>query len=94
MLRAEISKYNSSSAISTKTLFDGCARNLAQAKKLDEEFGIDLAIHVRVPFQEIVKRVSARWIHPGSQRSYNDLVRSFVFIKKTSVSGHHTIVGP
>lgn len=55
-------------------LFDGCARNVAQAQQLEEEFGIGLAIHVRVPFEEIIRRVSARWIHPSSQRSYNTLV--------------------
>ncbi|MCS7011350.1 MAG: adenylate kinase [Methylohalobius sp.] len=53
-------------------LLDGFPRTLAQAEGL-ENMGVSLdwVIELEVPPEEIVKRLSGRWIHPGSGRVYH-----------------------
>jgi adenylate kinase len=53
-------------------LLDGVPRNLAQAADLEQRaVHIDLAVHVRVPFEAIVARLANRWTHLPSGRVYH-----------------------
>ena len=57
-------------------LFDGFPRTVTQAKVLDEglkEVGkhIDLAIYLQVPREELLKRLSGRYICKANQHVYN-----------------------
>ncbi len=57
-------------------LFDGFPRTVAQAKVLDkglQEVGkqIDLAIYLQVPREELLKRLSGRYICRAKQHVYN-----------------------
>ena len=57
-------------------LFDGFPRTLQQAKALDkalEEQGraIDKAIYIEVPSEELVKRLSGRWLCRACQTPYH-----------------------
>jgi len=57
-------------------LFDGFPRNVAQAEVLDkglQEVGkqIDLAIYLQVPREELLKRLSGRYICRAKQHVYN-----------------------
>ena len=53
-------------------ILDGFPRTLSQAKSLDSFLPPDLAICIQVPENIILERVSNRWIHPASGRTYND----------------------
>lgn len=57
-------------------LFDGFPRNLGQAKALDKALGeqgkaIDKAVYVMVPDEELVRRLSGRWICRNCQTPYH-----------------------
>ncbi|XP_036186927.1 GTP:AMP phosphotransferase AK3, mitochondrial isoform X1 [Myotis myotis] len=52
-------------------LLDGFPRTLPQAKALDKVYKIDTVINLKVPFEVIKQRLTARWIHPASGRVYN-----------------------
>lgn len=57
-------------------LFDGFPRTLSQAKALDERLtaegrAIDRAVYIEVPDEELVKRLSGRWICRGCQAPYH-----------------------
>jgi adenylate kinase len=57
-------------------LFDGFPRTLHQAKVLDEALGeqgksIDKAIYIEVPNEELVKRLSGRWLCRACQTPYH-----------------------
>jgi adenylate kinase len=57
-------------------LFDGFPRTLHQAKVLDEALGeqgktIDKAIYIEVPNEELVKRLSGRWLCRTCQAPYH-----------------------
>jgi adenylate kinase len=57
-------------------IFDGFPRTLQQAKVLDEAFGeegknIDRAIYIEVPNEELVKRLSGRWLCRRCQTPYH-----------------------
>jgi adenylate kinase len=57
-------------------LFDGFPRTLHQAKVLDEALGeqgksIDKAIYIEVPNEELVKRLSGRWLCRNCQTPYH-----------------------
>ncbi len=55
-------------------LFDGFPRTIPQAQALvDENIAIDSVIEIKVPEEEIVKRLSGRRVHPGSGRIYHVL---------------------
>jgi len=43
-------------------LFDGFPRTIAQAKDLDEIDTVDLVIHIKVPDELVIKRISSRWM--------------------------------
>jgi adenylate kinase len=57
-------------------LFDGFPRTLEQAKALDKAFAdqgksIDKAVYIDVPDEELVKRLSGRWICRNCQTPYH-----------------------
>jgi len=57
-------------------LFDGFPRTLHQAKALDKALGkqgksIDKAIYIAVPNEELVKRLSGRWLCRACQTPYH-----------------------
>jgi adenylate kinase len=57
-------------------LFDGFPRTLEQAEALDKAFAdqgknIDKAIYIKVPDEELVKRLSGRWICRKCQTPYH-----------------------
>lgn len=59
-------------------ILDGFPRNLGQAKALDEELrkrdrGIDKAIYIRVSTEELIRRLSGRWICRNCQRPYHSV---------------------
>ena len=53
-------------------ILDGFPRTLSQARLLDSFAPPDLAICIQVPESVIMDRMSSRWIHPPSGRTYND----------------------
>jgi len=57
-------------------LFDGFPRTLSQARALDDKLGaegrtIDKAVYIEVPEEELVKRLSGRWICRNCQTPYH-----------------------
>jgi adenylate kinase len=57
-------------------LFDGFPRTLSQARALDEKLSaegraIDRAVYIEVPEEELVKRLSGRWICRNCQTPYH-----------------------
>jgi adenylate kinase len=60
-------------------VFDGFPRNLTQAKALDDALaaagkGIDLALNITAPDDELVKRLGGRWMCRNCQAIYNENV--------------------
>jgi len=59
-------------------LFDGFPRTLEQARALDaamlrQNREIDMAVYIRVPEEELVKRLSGRWICSGCLLPYHNV---------------------
>jgi adenylate kinase len=59
-------------------IFDGFPRNLPQAKVLDQALkeqgkSIDKAIYIEVPNEELVKRLSGRWLCRNCQTPYHTI---------------------
>jgi adenylate kinase len=59
-------------------LFDGFPRTLEQASALDaamlkQNRKIDMAVYIRVPEEELVKRLSGRWICSGCLLPYHNV---------------------
>jgi adenylate kinase len=57
-------------------LFDGFPRTLSQARALDDKLSaegrvIDRAVYIEVPEEELVKRLSGRWICRNCQTPYH-----------------------
>lgn len=52
-------------------LLDGFPRTVVQAGKLGDKQELDVVINLDVPFDTIIDRISKRWIHPGSGKTYN-----------------------
>jgi len=57
-------------------ILDGFPRTLTQAKKLDQMLKakgtqIDAVIDFNVPDSVLVERITGRWVHPASGRSYH-----------------------
>ena len=53
-------------------LFDGFPRTLAQADAMkDAGVFIDAIVEIDVPDEEIIKRMSGRWVHLASGRTYH-----------------------
>jgi len=54
-----------------RVLLDGFPRTTGQASVLDTKgLSVDVALSIAVPNEEIVKRLSGRWLHPASGRTY------------------------
>ena len=58
-------------------VLDGFPRNRAQAEALDRALAdrgsqVDRALHIEVPIDELVRRLSGRWICSGSGHVYNE----------------------
>jgi len=68
-------------------ILDGFPRNRSQAEALEKEVEIDKAIYIRVSKEELVKRLSSRWICRNCQAVYN--VRS----KPPKVAGRCDLCG-
>jgi nucleoside-triphosphate--adenylate kinase len=52
-------------------LLDGFPRTIHQAKALEEFMHIDMVVNLDIPTEVIVERISDRWIHPASGRTYS-----------------------
>jgi len=52
-------------------LLDGYPRTVSQAEEIDRNYNVDMVLNLDVPFETITDRISKRWIHPGSGRTYN-----------------------
>ena len=52
-------------------LLDGFPRTTHQASKLGDFFKIDAVISLDIPHQVIIDRLSQRWIHQASSRTYS-----------------------
>jgi adenylate kinase len=53
-------------------LFDGYPRTLVQVEAMNAAgVALDWVVQVHVPDQDIVTRMSGRWVHPASGRSYH-----------------------
>lgn len=63
--------YDYSEHPDTSFILDGFPRNAQQAAQLDKLIPINLAIHVHTPFEIIMDRITNRWVHPPSGRTYN-----------------------
>lgn len=71
---------------------DGYPRTIVQAEELDKtlkklQMQVDLVLNLKVPLDEIVERISSRWIHLSSGRVY-----SYNF-KPPKVEGKDDITG-
>merc|ERR1719191_942771 len=53
-----------------RVLLDGFPRTSVQAEALSKQLKVDAALNLAVPYEEIVKRISSRWVHPASGRTY------------------------
>ena len=58
-------------------ILDGFPRNRAQAETLDRALGergsaVDLAVNIDVPTEELVKRMSGRWVCEAAGHVYNE----------------------
>ncbi len=53
-------------------LFDGFPRTIPQAQALKSaQVEIDAVVEIKVDDEELVKRITGRWVHPGSGRVYH-----------------------
>jgi len=52
-------------------ILTGYPRSVEQAERLNKTFPPNMAIHLNVPFETIINRIKARWVHPPSNRVYN-----------------------
>ena len=54
-----------------RILLDGFPRTVSQAEALDRRVGVDMALNLVVPVEDIVDRISSRWVHAASGRTYS-----------------------
>lgn len=53
-------------------LLDGFPRTIAQAQALaDADITLDYVVQLEVPDSEIITRLTGRWVHPASGRTYH-----------------------
>ncbi|KAL5250430.1 hypothetical protein ACHWQZ_G016229 [Mnemiopsis leidyi] len=72
-------------------LLDGYPRTVSQAEELDRNFLVGVVLNLDVPFDTITERISKRWIHPGSGRTYNLDFNPPVIAGKDDVSGEDLV---
>eukprot|EP00929_Paragymnodinium_shiwhaense_P058784 TRINITY_DN29453_c0_g1_i1.p1 TRINITY_DN29453_c0_g1~~TRINITY_DN29453_c0_g1_i1.p1 ORF type:complete len:170 (-),score=45.14 TRINITY_DN29453_c0_g1_i1:540-1049(-) len=53
-----------------RVLLDGFPRTSGQAETLGTKMKVEVALNLAVPTEEIVRRISQRWVHPASGRTY------------------------
>ena len=58
------------SSLTSSILLDGFPRNIAQAKSLQQRLPINAVVVLEIPHQTIIDRLSNRWIHASSGRTY------------------------
>lgn len=69
-------------------LFDGFPRTIPQAQSLlDAGIDIDVVLEIDVPDEEIVRRLSGRRVHPGSNRIYH------IDLKPPKIQGKDDVTG-
>jgi len=73
-------------------LFDGFPRTIAQAEGMRRGgIEVDYVVEIRVPDEEIVRRMSGRRIHPGSGRTYHVTFNPPRIAGKDDVTGESLI---
>ncbi|MGH8593338.1 MAG: adenylate kinase, partial [Gammaproteobacteria bacterium] len=73
-------------------LFDGFPRTLAQAEGLRTEgVKVDFVIEITVDAEEIVKRMSGRWVHLPSGRTYHVVHYPPKIAGKDDISGEDLV---
>ena len=61
---------NHAKSSSGNLLLDGYPRTIVQAQSLQVHINIDCVVALDIPHQTIIDRLSGRWIHAGSGRTY------------------------
>lgn len=73
-------------------LFDGFPRTIPQAEAMKEAgVIIDSVVEIAVDDEEIVKRMSGRWVHPASGRTYHVIFNPPKVAGKDDVSGEELV---
>lgn len=73
-------------------LFDGFPRTLPQAEAIrQQKIPIDAVIEITTEDEEIVKRLSGRWLHPASGRTYHMLYQPPKIAGKDDITGEPLI---
>lgn len=73
-------------------LFDGFPRTVNQAEALkNENIKIDHVIEIKVADEEIIKRITGRWVHPGSGRVYHQIYNPPKKVGKDDMSGESLV---
>ena len=76
-------------------LLDGFPRTIGQAEALTKGgIKIDAVIEVDVDDDEIVKRISGRWVHPDSGRTYHTLFNKPKKVGTDDVTGEPLVQRP
>jgi len=76
-------------------LLDGFPRTIAQADALRQDgVLIDYVIEIAVDEEEVIKRLSGRWTHPVSGRTYHTLYNSPVTSGKDDLTGEPLVQRP
>ena len=73
-------------------LFDGFPRTTPQADAMkDAGVTIDYVVEIAVPDEAIIERMSGRWVHPGSGRTYHVKFNPPKVVGKDDVTGEELI---
>jgi adenylate kinase len=73
-------------------LFDGFPRTIPQAEAMkDAGVIIDSVVEIAVDDEEIVKRMSGRWVHPASGRTYHVIFNPPKTAGKDDVTGEELV---
>jgi len=73
-------------------LLDGFPRTLSQAEALlAANIPIDCVLEIRVPDEDIIQRLSGRWIHPASGRVYHVVFNPPLQLGKDDITGEPLI---
>lgn len=75
-------------------LLDGFPRTVAQANALQAITPIDAVIDIDVPYDEILKRLTGRRIHPASGRIYHLIYQPPRFPNKDDLTGEALVQRP
>jgi len=66
LLKDEVKKHTQKSV-----LLDGFPRTVKQAEILNSSFKVDVVLNLKIPHEVIMERMSNRWIHFPSGRTYS-----------------------